>query len=181
MKRILKKLKKHQGSIILVADEARLEYDITTKPVWSKKGKQPIVLFKGIKKSKSFYGALNVKTGKEIVHQCDWQNQTETISFLEKIRQIYRRKRILLIWDNASWHKSKEIRKYLKGKKNLELMNFPPYSPELNPQEIVWKKARQKISHNRFNEDFQITIDNFKTFLENNIFKSNFLKKYKAL
>ncbi len=37
LKKVLKKLKEHQNSVILVADEARLEYDITTKPVWPKK------------------------------------------------------------------------------------------------------------------------------------------------
>lgn len=88
--------------------------------------------------------------------------------------------KILLIWDNAPWHKGKEIRKYLKKlqPKNLELFNFPPYSPELNPQEQVWKRARQEVSHNHFNEDFQISINNFQTFLETTTFNTNFLKKY---
>lgn len=162
----------------MVADEARLEYDITTKPVWSKKGQRPVVFTKSIKQSRSFYGSLDLKKGREIVHHCQKQNQKETITFLEKIRKIYQGLKLLLIWDNAPWHKGKEIRNYLKGKKNLELMNFPPYSPELNPQEKVWKTTRQKVSHNHFNEDFQISINNFQAFLERTTFKTNFLKKY---
>lgn len=162
----------------MVADEARLEYDTTTKPVWSKKGERPVVLTKSIKQSRSFYGALNVKDGREIVYHCQKQNQKETISFLEKIRNFYQGLKILLIWDNAPWHKGKEIRQYLKGKRGLELMNFPPYSPEFNPQEQVWKRARQEVSHNHFNEDFQVSINNFERFLETTTFKTNFLKKY---
>jgi len=165
----------------LVSDEARLEYDITTKPVWSKKGERPIIFTKPIKKSRSFYGALNVKNGKEVIHHCQKQNQKETIAFLERIRKVYGGIKILLIWDNAPWHKGKEIRKYLKElkPKNLELFNFPPYSPELNPQEQVWKRVRQEVSHNHFNDDFQVSINNFKTFLETTTFKTNFLRKYK--
>lgn len=164
----------------MVADEARLEYDITTKPVWSKKGQRLIIFTKPIKQSRSFYGVLDVKQGKEIVHHCQKQNQKETILFLEKIRKIYQGLKILLIWDNAPWHKGKEIRKYLKKlkSKTLELFNFPPYSPELNPQEQVWKRARQEVSHNHFNEHFRVSINNFQTFLETTTFKTNFLKKY---
>lgn len=151
-------------------------------PVWSKKGERPIILTKPIKQSRSFYGALNVKDGQEIVYHSQKQNQKETITFLEKIRKIYQGLKILLIWDNAPWHKGKEIRKYLKKiqLKNLELFNFPPYSPELNPQEQVWKRARQEVSHNHFNEDFQISINNFQTFLETTTFRTNFLRKHRS-
>lgn len=57
-------------------------------------------------------------------------------------------------------------------------MNFPPYSPELNPQEQVWKQARNKVSHNRFEKDFDVLINDFSSYLEAAVFHTNFLKKY---
>ena len=141
-------------------------------------GKKPVVYTKYQKGSKSFYGALNVKTGKEHIHICGWQDSTESIGFLEKLRAIYSDQRILLIWDNANWHKSNKIRDYPKDITNLTLMNFPPYSPELNPQENVWKQARGKVSHNRFEKDFSVLINEFAGYLENTTFHTNFLKKY---
>lgn len=162
----------------MVADEAKLRRETTTKSIWYLKGKRPIIFTKQEKKSKSFYGALNVKTGKEHTHICDWQESRETIKFLEKLRNVYKNQNIFLIWDNAKWHKSQEIRDYLKTINNLTLMNFPPYSPEFNPQEMVWKQARNNISHNRFEKDFKVLINDFANYLETTIFHTNFLKKY---
>jgi len=56
-------------------------------------------------------------------------------------------------------------------------MYFPPYSPDMNPQEKVWKKARENISHN-YEEDFNVLVSRFYNFLIKTKFKSNFLKKY---
>lgn len=155
--------------------------ETTTKSVWYHKGERPIVHTKYQKGSKSFYGALNVKTGKEHIHICDWQDSKQSIKFLGRLKKIYSNRRIFLIWDNARWHKSEEIKAYLGKVNTITLMNFPPYSPELNPQENVWKQARNKVSHNRFEKDFNVLIDEFADFLENTTFHTNFLKKYGRL
>ncbi len=53
-------------------------------------------------------------------------------------------KKIMLIWDNAPWHKAKEIKDFLNTDlgKRLWLANTPPYSPELNPDELVWANLK---------------------------------------
>lgn len=146
--------------------------------MWYQKGKEPVIKTTGERKKRSFYGALNLKTGKVHVHDCEWENQEETVVFLRKIRQIYPKRKILLLWDGAPWHKGNRMRQYLRKTKNLELMRFPPYSPELNPQEHVWKNVRNNVSHNHETKNFEDLIYRFKQYMFKMNFKSSFLKKY---
>ena len=53
---------------------------------------------------------------------------------------------IIMIGDNASWHKSKG----LVIPNNMELLHIPPYTPEMNPTEQVWDEVREKDFKNRF-------------------------------
>lgn len=162
----------------MVEDEARIEEKAGIKPVWYPKGKQPIIKVNTSKKAKSFYGALNVKTGQEHAQGYDWQNQENTVDFLKYLRKLYPLKKIMLFWDGAPWHKGKRIRKYLKRTRNLLLVPFPPYSPELNPQEIVWRIARQKVTHNHQEENLDKLSNKFHKFLLRAKFKTNFLSKF---
>ncbi len=153
-----------------------LNQETKTKNVWYFKGREPIIEAKRKGESQNFYGALNMKTGKCSAMTVNRQNSETTIKFLKKVIRIHKNKKIFLIWDGASWHKSKEIRTFLskinQGKVKLELFLFPPYSPEFNPQEHVWKKLRQNITHNRLEKDFPILIKDCLKFLKKTDFSS---------
>jgi len=153
-----------------------LNQETKVKNVWYRKGQEPIIEAKRNGESTNFYGALNMKTGKCIAMETERQNSQTTIRFLRKLLNTYRNRKIFLIWDGAGWHKSKEIRKFLsevnKGKVRLELFSFPPYSPELNPQEQIWKALRQAITHNRLEKDFSVLIKDCLDFLNNHKFNS---------
>lgn len=153
-----------------------LNQETKTKNIWYFKNKEPIIEAKRRGESANFYGTLNMKTGKCAAMKVERQNSQTTIEFLKELLKIYHNKKIFLIWDNAAWHKSKEIRQFLsevnKGKTILELFNFPPYYPEFNPQEHVWKALRQKITHNRLEKDFPVLIKICLKFLNNNNFGS---------
>ena len=59
-------------------------------------------------------------------------------------------KKVYYIQDNASYHKSSEVWKWFKGnKKWIEVYNLPPYCPELNAAEPLWKFIRQSGTHNK--------------------------------
>lgn len=153
-----------------------LNQETKTKNVWYFRNKEPIIEAKRKGESQNFYGALNMKTGKCSAMAVDKQNSKITINFLKKLLKTYSNKKIFLIWDGASWHKSKEIRKFLskinKGKVKLELFLFPPYTPEFNPQEHVWKALRQAITHNRLEKDFSVLIKDCLKFLKKTDFSS---------
>ena len=54
------------------------------------------------------------------------------------------------------------------------LYNFPPYAPDLNPQEHVWKEVREKVLNNRLITNLEKIIDEAINFIENTIFKYKF-------
>lgn len=157
-----------------------LNQETKIKNVWYFRDNQPVVEAKRKGESQNFYGALNMKTGKSTAIAVNKQNSLTTIKFLKKLTTVYQDGKIFLIWDNASWHKSKEIREFLKTSigKRFELFNFPPYTPELNPQEHIWKKLRQNITHNRMEKDFSVLVKDCLKYLN----KTNFGSiKFKSL
>lgn len=165
--------------MVLVADECRLEKESSAMRIWFPKGKQPTIKVDQDKEAISFYGALNVATGKEIAYKAVRQTSEYTVKFLRKLEKIYQGKKVLLIWDGAPWHRGK-VKDYLKEKNKkwkLELMYFPPYSPDLNPQEKVWKKTREYCAHNS-EDEFKIKVKRFYRFLSKTTFRTNFLKKF---
>jgi transposase len=66
------------------------------------------------------------------------------VEFLRRL--LYRAKRpIFLIVDGHSIHRSAVVRRFLAGgREKLRLFFLPPYSPELNPDELVWNDLKNK-------------------------------------
>ena len=57
--------------------------------------------------------------------------------------------RVVLVIDNAPWHRGKPIDRALADNPHLEFKRLPSYSPQLNPIERFWKKLRRRATHNR--------------------------------
>lgn len=72
------------------------------------------------------------------------------IEYLKSLLATTDRK-ILLIWDNAKWHKSQNVIDFLNTElgKRLWVANTPPYSPECNPDELVWANLKKVQIPNR--------------------------------
>ena len=65
--------------------------------------------------------------------------------FPEEIRRD--RPRLFMVLDNASYHKSKAVRKYVESAGgNVELEFLPPYTPQLNPAETVWRDLKRRLA-----------------------------------
>ena len=60
--------------------------------------------------------------------------------FLQELSKAYPNDIILLCCDGAAWHKSAA----LKIPENIELFHIPPYTPEMNPIEQIWKEIRKR-------------------------------------
>ena len=58
--------------------------------------------------------------------------------FLKELSKTYKNDMVLLVCDGATWHKSKGLR----IPENIEIMHIPPYTPEMNPIEQIWKQIR---------------------------------------
>ncbi len=122
------------------------------------------------------YGFLNLSNGKEHAFKAIGANSDETCKVLNSIGNEYKNYKIVIIWDNAIWHKSSKIKSFLaETKHKFHLIQFPPCAPDLNPQEHVWKSGRSNVSRNRFIDNIDIATDEFVGFLNEQIFDYKFL------
>ncbi len=160
-KKTKKKLEKlDQNTIVLAGDEMILTTETTIQKVWLPQGEYPkIEVRTGSRKRRSVYGFLNMKTGEETAFKTEYQNMFVTREILEKVKEKYPNQKILLLWDSAGWHKGSIVQEYLKQDQNIEILHFPRYAPEENPQEHVWKSGRGAITHNRYIEDIDEATD----------------------
>lgn len=125
-----------------------------------------------------FYGSLNLVSGQEIVLRSDVMNAEVSAQYLEMVLQAIPEQPVVLLWDRAPWHRGKPIEKVLKENPRLEIIYFPPASPDLNPQEHVWKAVRKAVSHNHLEPRLPELADRFVKHLTSTTFKSTFLDRY---
>jgi transposase len=73
-------------------------------------------------------------------------------AFLRRLVAKYKGRKVFLVIDNAPCHNLPEAGKawLAENRQSIELHRLPPYSPELNPIEPVWKVTRKMTTHNRF-------------------------------
>jgi transposase len=57
----------------------------------------------------------------------------------------------------------------------LQVIFFPPACPDLKPQEHVWERARDAVSHNHTYRQFQVLVDNFESYLNETAFSTQFM------
>lgn len=170
-KLLLQKHWDNPNTIILCEDEMVLTIQSTLQKVWLPQGKYPPVIeTTGTRKNKSFYGFLSLKTGREHTFITDYQNMYITRSNLTQMRIFYPEKHLLILWDNAGWHRGSQVMEWIQKDENTEIIWFPSYSPDLNPQEHIWKAGRKAITHNKHITNIQQTAEEFKTYLEANTF-----------
>ena len=75
---------------------------------------------------------------------------TDTMQlFLHGLSEQYHHYRIILLVDKAGWHTSLK----LLIPENIAIWNLPPYSPELNPVELIWREIRKYYFNNQLFED----------------------------
>lgn len=95
------------------------------------------------------YGATNPVDGKRIQMSSKIAKALGFIMFLEKILARYKRKKeIWLYLDNGPVHKSKLVKAWLLLHQKLKIRWMPSYSPDLNPQELIWGYDRRKFLNN---------------------------------
>ena len=71
---------------------------------------------------------------------------------LRHVGRVYpraRHPRVVLVIDNAPWHRGRPIDDVLAEHPHLELYRLPSYSPKLNVIERFWKPLRRRATHNR--------------------------------
>ena len=136
-------------------DEVRFEQHGTRCRMWvPPEVKEPVVLHHPTRKSMGYFGAVRLRDGKFIYRREEEKfNGMTFFSFLKNLRRISSRsgRKVVVIIDNVRYHHAHLHAAWReKSKEKFVFAFMPPYSPELNPIERVWKLTRRKGTHNRY-------------------------------
>lgn len=147
--------KSYQKVRLMYQDEAGFGRISKLGACWSPKGTRPQVASHHIREYRYCYGAVDAKTGDSffiIAGGCnsDWMNE-----FLRQLSDAYPDDYIILVMDNAVWHKSQT----LNIPENIEFTFIPPYTPEMNPIEQVWAEIRKLGFKNKVFKTLNEVID----------------------
>jgi len=114
--------------------------------------KEPVLLHAPTRKSVGYFGAVRLRDGKFFYAREEEKfNAQSCWQFLKQLhsKSLRSAKRVIIILDNAKYHHAllhKAWREDVKPRFTLDFL--PPYSPELNPIERVWKLTRRLCLHN---------------------------------
>lgn len=133
---------KREKAEIFFEDESGVRSDFHSGTTWAPKGKTPVVRVTGQRFSLNMISAVSPRGELRFMVVRGGVGAQVFIGFLKRLIHGQRRP-IFLIVDGHPSHRSKKVKAYvesLQGK--LRLFFLPPYSPELNPDELVWNDVK---------------------------------------
>jgi|AP12_2_1047962.scaffolds.fasta_scaffold15398_2 transposase len=138
----IKTLARKAKAEIYFGDEASVRSDFHSGTTWAPKGKTPVVKTTGARFSVNMISAISPR-GKLRFMTIDGRfNAGKFIEFLKRL--IHNSKKpVFLIVDGHPAHKAKKVKEFIDSTEGkLRLFILPPYSPELNPDELVWNNLK---------------------------------------
>jgi len=97
------------------------------------------------------YGALNYRTGQSHYMVHPKKNSQQFAEFLRQLMEHYSERRLILVIDNAGYHRAKAVRALLADHSDhVFVVWLPKYSPELNLIEGLWGYLKKSALNNYF-------------------------------
>jgi transposase len=122
---------------------------------WIKKGKEKQIPSNTGRQHLNLNGAYNPETMETIIVESPMINAQSTIELFEKLQRKQKGGKIFFISDNAGYYRSKLIKLYLKKHERIKIVPLPPYSPNLNLIERLWRFYKKNILYNQFYETLE--------------------------
>lgn len=152
-----------EGEEIYFLDAVHPEFQSQSVCGWIKKGETKTLPTTNKQFRLHFIGAIELKNMKVIAQEYKTVNAENMIEFLKHLESSSSASKIHVICDNGRSNKNKAIQAYLPTSK-IQIHYLPPYSPNLNPIERLWKIMRERHTYNRCYaafEDFSKDIRKF--------------------
>jgi transposase len=148
---------------------------------WIRKGKEHYIPTTGQRTRLNFTGAINLETMDVFEKEYEKINGASFVDYLDFLQNKYpKAPKIHFIVDQGSAHKSKLVKAYLIKNPKICLHYLPPYSPNLNPIERLWKVMHEFVTYNKYYEKkeefmneirgfFNKTVGNIKELLRDRV------------
>lgn len=143
---------------VIYVDESHFHQDMDLGYTWAPMGQ--VAWRKSISPSLSarinWYGAYDFTAGQALLWHEGKCNGENTATFLQRIVEWRgpSQRRLVIIWDGASWHRSQLVQEQAQ-QLGIELFRLPAYSPDLNPIEQLWQWMREEVTRNFCHDTLQ--------------------------
>jgi transposase len=136
---------KREGAVIFFADESGVRSDAHAGTTWGLKGATPVVKTTGARFGFNMLSAVSARGQLRFMIVERRVTAAVFCEFLRRLLQGMTRK-IVLIVDGHPTHKAKRVQRFVAAQADrLELCVLPPYSPDLNPDELAWAHVKGKL------------------------------------
>lgn len=136
---------------LVFLDEAGFQLMPSVQRTWAPIGQTPIIKHWTTREKLSVISAITLSPVRRrlgLYYQIHDKNiqQLEVVQFLRNLlRHLHGH--VIVLWDCGSPHKGEPIRELLRQHRRLHLEFFPPYAPELNPDEGVWRMSKAMLAN----------------------------------
>lgn len=148
---------------LMFQDEAGFGRINKPKYCWCRTGVRPSVPCHHIREYRYVYGAVEPISGEGCFLIMPYCNTDCMNVFLNHLSISYPNDIIILACDGAAWHKAKA----LNIPDNIQLVFIPPYTPEMNPIEQIWKEIRKRGFKNEIFQSLNKVVDRLSTTIRN--------------
>jgi transposase len=159
----IKKEAKKENRTIYFGDEAGFHATAQYGTTWAPIGQTPIIKTTGRRQKINCISAIS-NQGK--LRFMLFEEKFTALVFIDFLKRLLHKQTqpITLIVDGHRTHFTKAVKEFMEAKKgNLKIYALPPYSPERNPDELVWNNAKQKVAkkkHTPTKKTFMETVEN---------------------
>ena len=150
---------KAEGATVYFADEAGIRSDYHAGTTWAPVGRTPVVKATGARHSLNMISAV---TAQGLLRFATYTGSFTAARFIEFARKLMADTRgpVYLVVDGHPTHRSKLVKEFVTSTDGaLRLFVLPAYSPQLNPDEWVWKN----VKHDRVGRTSVTGPDDLKT------------------
>ena len=160
---------KRENEVILFGDGVHPTHNIQKTKAWIQRGEEKQIKTNTGRKRLNINGVLEPEMLRVITHFSETLNAQTTIAFFQKIQEAYPEKqKITLIIDNARYYKNKEVTAYVNRPEcRITLKFLPPYSPNLNFIERLWKYLKKYVIGVTYREKFKEFEEDIHAFFDN--------------
>jgi len=156
---IVRAAKRGKG-LILFEDEASFAQWGSLSYTWARRGHQPEVPTSGKRKGYKVFGAIEYFSGRLFFQGIEGRFNSDSYQAFLQMIMAQTTEHLVLIHDGARYHTSAATKAFLAAHHDrITEHPLPSYSPDFNPIEYLWKKTKQRATHNKYFKEFiELTV-----------------------
>jgi len=140
----------HDENLVLAyMDEAHVHQDADMGYGWSPRGSRLYVASSspGLHAKVTFYGVYLYSESEVRIWEYPRANGEHTIEVLQRLRNEFAERPMIVVWDGAPWHRSACVLE-AAARLAIEIVRLPAYSPDFMPVEALWRWMRESVTYN---------------------------------